>query len=251
MTYFFYFILLIKRLITFHRLTKMMKPTFHVLILDGRVAAVRGFLHIQKWHCWANKNKNTHRHTQNSQIFNTTVWTVTMCFCQKYRTHTAACVTQRHTGRICKTEPPPCRGWWGEGGADCTVRVNGVGEGHPPELHPSEHRGAAWDQGTAPAPHTFSCNRRHTDKNDRQTAISPTTQASATRSTTHKKTTSGRGGRVYLDSIYRVMDDSSLRLLEEEWRERMKEKRGCGVAKWERRDKWEFLKTVGSTEEFL
>lgn len=39
------------------------------------------------------------------------------------------------------------------------------------------------------------------------------------------------GAREYLGSIYRVMDDSSLRLLEEEWRERMKEKRECGVAK--------------------
>lgn len=29
---------------------------------------------------------------------------------------------------------------------------------------------------------------------------------------------------MYLDPIYGIMDDSSLRLLEEEWRERMKEK---------------------------
>lgn len=36
---------------------------------------------------------------------------------------------------------------------------------------------------------------------------------------------------MYLDSVYRVMDDSSLRLLEGEWRERMNEKEGM------RRDK--------------
>lgn len=33
---------------------------------------------------------------------------------------------------------------------------------------------------------------------------------------------------MYLDPIYWIMDDSSLRLLEEEWRERVKE-RGGGV----------------------
>lgn len=117
----------------------------------------------------------------------------------------------------------------GEGGADCTVRVNGVGEGPPPPI-PLNTEGQCETR-----ERLLRLTRSHatggTRINDRHTAISPTTQASATRSTTHKKTTSGRGGRVYLDSIYRVMDDSSLRLLEEEWRERMKEKRECGVAK--------------------
>ena len=34
------------------------------------------------------------------------------------------------------------------------------------------------------------------------------------------------GRRMYLGPIYWIMDDSSLRLLEEEWRERMKEREG-------------------------
>lgn len=64
----------------------------------------------------------------------------------------------------------------------------------------------------------------------------------------------GGGGerRVYLGSIYRVMDDSSLRLLEGEWRERMKEKRECGVAKKKiMRAERECFKSVGSTEAAL
>ncbi len=32
-----------------------------------------------------------------------------------------------------------------------------------------------------------------------------------------------RRRRMYLDPVYRIMDDSSLRLLEEEWRKRKKD----------------------------
>lgn len=141
-------------------------------------------------------------------------------------THTAACVIQHHTDRICKTEPPPCLG----GGADFTVREDGGGESHsepsPLELHASERRGAVRDQGTAPVPHTFSCNRRHTDKRQTDGCRSDNTGHRHEVNKPTILTTPGRGGRVYLNSVYRVMDDSSLRLLEGEWRERMKEKEG-------------------------
>ena len=206
----------------------MLKPAFHVLILDGCVAAVGGFLHRKTW-CWANENKHTHTHT-NSQISNTTVWTVTdwlkVCLCQKYRTHTDS--------RTCRAEPPPLLGpvgWGGDSHPHGSNVLNTEGQCETRErllsLTPSHATGG-------------------TRINVTQTLISLATQASATSSTTHKKTTSGRGegGGVYLDSIYRVMDDSSLRFLEEEWRESMKEKRECGVAKWEQRDEWEFFKSV-------
>lgn len=40
------------------------------------------------------------------------------------------------------------------------------------------------------------------------------------------------GRRMYLDPIYWIMDDSCLRLLEEEWRERVKERGRGGVLWW-------------------
>lgn len=73
----------------------------------------------------------------------------------------------------------------GGGGADCTVREDGGGEGHseppPLQLHASERRGAR----------LLRLTRSHatggTRINDTQTVAGPTTQATATRSTTHNK----------------------------------------------------------------
>lgn len=146
-----------------------MKTTFHVLILDGRVAAVGGFLHRQN-DTAEQMRTQTHRNARTlTTVRFTTVWTVThTVFLSPIKdTHTQLHVwlstTPTESARLSRLR---ARG--GGEGADSTVREDGRGEGHseppPLELHASERRAAVRDQGTAPAPHTFSCNRRHTDK---------------------------------------------------------------------------------------
>lgn len=144
-----------------------MKTTFHILILDGCVAAVGGFLHRQndtaeQMRTQTHRLSHTHTHTPTTVRF-TTVWTVThTVFLSEIKdTHTAACVTQHHTDRICKTEPPPCS----RGGGGCRLYSTWGRWGWGSLRTPTPPAPCLWTQrGPAPAPHTFSCNRRHTDK---------------------------------------------------------------------------------------
>lgn len=129
----------------------MMKTTFHVLILDSRVAAVGGFLHRQNYtaeQMRTHTNTQTYTHTTTVRLYSSVNHDSHCVVRNKGHTqlHVWLRTTLAESARLSRLRAGRCVCVCG-GVPDCTVHLNGGGEGKPPppELHPSERRGAVWD----------------------------------------------------------------------------------------------------------